>query len=128
MIIGSIASSLLVIGIAERVLNAITCTIWYMAIGFDEGEAKYSFGAMQLVTYSCSSVTRVLTSLSNVLVSSLTGALSWMFLALAILFVTGIMYMAYEQYPVMARYVILSIHLVLLYTCLDDHILHTCLD
>ena len=103
MVVGSVAGSLVVLGVTERVLNAIACTIWYMAIGFDEGEAKYTFGAMQLVTYSCSSVTRVLTSLSNVVVGALTGALAWMFLALAVLLATGIMYMAYEQYPVMAR-------------------------
>lgn len=103
MILGSVVGGWLVFGILERLINAVVSTLWYMACGFDEGEAKYSFGAMQLMTYSCSSFTRVLTSASNVVVQAVSGVASWMFLAVTILMFTGIMYMAYEQYPVMAR-------------------------
>jgi hypothetical protein len=103
MIVGSMVGSWLVFGIIERLINAIVSTLWYMACGFDDGEAKYSFGAMQLMTYSCSSFSRVLTSATNVLVQAVSGVASWLFLAATILLFTGIMYMAYEQYPVMAR-------------------------
>lgn len=103
MIVGSMVGSWLVFGIVERLINAIVSTLWYMACGFDDGEAKYSFGAMQLMTYSCSSFSRVLTSATNVVVQAVSGVASWLFLAATILLFTGIMYMAYEQYPVMAR-------------------------
>ncbi len=103
MILGSVVGGCMVFGIMERLINAIVSTIWYVAVGFDEGEAKYTFGAMQLMTYSASSFARVLTSLANVFVQAASGVASWMFLALTILMATGIMYMAYEQYPVMAR-------------------------
>ena len=103
MVVGCVTASLVLFGILERFLNAVVSTVWYMTIGFDQGEAKYSFGAMQLLTYSASSVTRVVTAVSNVLISSLTGVLSWAILALALLFLTGMMYIAYEEYPLMAR-------------------------
>ena len=50
----------------------------------------------------------MLTQICNILVSSISGVISWLMLFAAIMFFTGMVYMAYEQYPVMARGVALN--------------------
>ena len=103
VVLTGVVGGCVVFGLVERFVHAIVSTIWYMSFGFADGEAKYSFGAMQLVTYTASSSARVLTQICNVLVSSLAGIISWLMLFAVIMFFTGMVYMAYEQYPVMAR-------------------------
>lgn len=108
LILAASVGACVVFGLVERFVHAIVSTVWYMFFGFGEGEGKYSFGAMQLITYTMSSSSRVLTQICNILVSSISGVISWLMLFAAIMFFTGMVYMAYEQYPVMARGVALN--------------------
>lgn len=103
-----VACSIVVLGVLERVLNALASTVWYATIGFSEGESKFSFAALQLVTYTGSSWSRVLTSAANAVVAGVSGVASWLFLAAILIFVSGALFMAYEQYPLIARGVALQ--------------------
>jgi hypothetical protein len=96
------------IAIAERILNAFLSTLWHITIGFDEGEAKFTFAAMQLLSSTGSSFTRILTAIINMIITALTGVASWFTLSFAILFFTGLLFIAYEQYPTVARGIIIQ--------------------
>lgn len=99
----AVFASTIVLAVVERIINAFLMTMWYLTVGFDEGEAKFGFAAMQLVTSTGSSGFRALTSIMNTLVSAVVGMVSWMSMAFILLLFTGAMYMAYEQYPTVAR-------------------------
>lgn len=99
----AVFASTIVLVVVERIINAFLLTMWYLLVGFDEGEAKFGFAAMQLVTSTGSSGVRALSSVVNILISAVVGVASWMGMAVILLFLTGAVYMAYEQYPVVAR-------------------------
>lgn len=103
VVVCAVFGSALLFAVVERLLHAAVSTLWYVTIGFDEGETKFSFGALQLLASAGSALTRVATSIINVIMSAVAGLVSWFAVAFAILCVTGLLYVGYEQYPILAR-------------------------
>lgn len=100
---------LVVLGVLERLINTLVSAVWYMLVGFDEGESKHGFGSMQVVTYTVTStISRIIGGVGSALASAMSGLVSWVLLFGAVMLVTGLLYMAYEEYPVMARGLSLS--------------------
>ena len=104
----SFASSILLVLLVERILHAILSTAWHLSIGFDKDETKYSFAAMQLLTSTASATSRVGIGVLSAFASVLSGMLTWLFFISCIVLITGLLYMGYEQYPVVARGFILQ--------------------
>lgn len=99
----SITASLIVFSILERILNSLICTMWVITVGFGEGETKYGFEALQLLTMTASSGMRVVNAILNGVISGISSIFSWIFLAFIILFMTAMIYIVYEEHPVIVR-------------------------
>ena len=97
------AASLVCAAIAERIVHAMVSSVWHMTVGFSDDEAAFSFAAVQLVTTTVSSANRFVVSILNALLGVLVGAASWLVTLTVLLVVTGVLFIAYEQYPVLAR-------------------------
>lgn len=103
LVLTTVMGAVVSLAVIERIINALVSSMWFMTIGFGKGEAKFEFAALQLVTYTASSGMRVVVSVVNVIVYAISGIMTWLLLAFMILLGTGLLYMAYEQYPVVAR-------------------------
>lgn len=101
----SIALSILILALAERLVHAFFSTIWHIIFGFDKeaDEAKYTVAAIQLCSSFISILNRIIFSMINIILQSLTGIVSWSLILFVLLFATGLVYIAYEQYPLLAR-------------------------
>jgi hypothetical protein len=89
--------------VVERILNAFLSTVWYAAVGFSPGETPFNFAAVNLVSQSGSVSARVVTSVLNSVLAMGSGIATWLVGALFVIFVTGALYVMYEQYPLVAR-------------------------
>lgn len=96
-------AAVVAIAIVERILNASVSAVWYVTVGFGEGEAKFDFAGLQLLSVASSSCTKLVSIALNLIASAIAGAATWIALALALVLTTGMLFMAYEQYPLVAR-------------------------
>lgn len=101
-------AAVVVFAVAERILNAGISAVWYLTVGFGEGEAKFNFAGMQLVSTVGSSLAKLVSIALNLLASAIAGVASWAAIALALVLITGMVFMAYEQYPLVARSITLQ--------------------
>lgn len=103
----SIVFSIVGITLIERVLHALLCTLWHLVIGFQETEntddAKYTIAAIQLVSTSVSIFNRILFAIINVFLQCFSSIVSWTLFFVMLFGVTGLVFIAYEQYPTLAR-------------------------
>lgn len=99
----AIATSLLILLVLERIINAILATVWHLTIGFEKDEAKYSFAAMQLMSSTASVTSRASLTIINSIVTSISGMVTWLLIIALLIIFTGMLYLGYEQYPIIAR-------------------------
>lgn len=98
-----ISLSLVVVALFERLIHAFFSTVWHITIGFHQSEAKYTVAAMQLICTFFSIATRIISSVIQIVVQCFSGLLSWTVFFAVIVGITGILYIAYEQHPSIAR-------------------------
>ena len=98
-----LALSIIVLSLVERLLHAIFCTVWYIVFGFKDRDAPYTVAAMQLMSSSSSILFRIVSTILGAILQSLGGIVYWSAFFAALLAVTGFVYLAYEQYPLIGR-------------------------
>lgn len=97
----SITAALLVFFIIERGLNAILCLACFFLGSSAKGTV--AFPPLQLLVSLSTSMTRLVASLVSVMTSVVSGLVLWSTYTLVLLLVCGTVYLAYEQYPFLAR-------------------------
>lgn len=126
-ILAALPISIVAVTLLERFLNAIFFTVWYLLFGLppkfssttkftkftsngyssDDGEddssAAHVLAGLQFIASSLAIVNRIVSTIVNVLLQSLSGVVSWSFTFAILFFVTGLIYLSYEEYPVIAR-------------------------
>lgn len=121
----SLCGSLVFFSVFERIINAALSVLWHFTIGFKESDGQdaehrqisqlakaYSHSsAVQLVVSLYSSASKVATSTLNALLSAIASMITWLLLALAIIALAGFLYLAYENYPPIARGFVLQYNL-----------------
>jgi hypothetical protein len=103
LIVITMAFSMIFLACVERLIHAFFSTIWHILFGFKADEAQYTVAAVQFVSSSLSIVNRVVSALVSTLFQCLTGLASWTLVFVTMLVITGSLYIAYEEYPVIAR-------------------------
>lgn len=95
--------SILFFFVVERLTHALLSFVWFATVGTQRDGTAFNFAAMQLLVSAGSSVFRVATSVANVFTTLLSGLAAWAVTFFVLLLVTAIIYMFYEQYPLIAQ-------------------------
>jgi hypothetical protein len=100
----SMTLSMVAFLVAERIVNSLLTIVCYVTVGPDSlASGTGQFSSLQLLVSAMSAWTKVLASLFNVWTSVVGGLATWAAYTLVVLAMTALVYLSYEQYPLMAR-------------------------